>query len=167
MTIAEKILLIIACAVLLLVVLWGIGVRNLLRKLRNKARLLYKELCAELDRLYEFSDKVSENIALSSDDAEKISSIKREAKQTKDTEARAECDAILQSRLKNVLEKSGNDKLKAEYADIEMDVISARKKYNAAVREYNCQRKIYPDRIISALFRYKAMGFYTADQIEE
>lgn len=172
MTMAEKIWAIIGCVVLLLAIGWLFATMLSFKKLGKRVKKAYKSLRVPLDRLYTLTDRAV-GMFDACGDTSSIMAAKNEALalKPKHAEKRAECDAVLRSRLRKLLNDCGeNDEaatLKNEMDAVEAEIFKARKGYNSVVREFNCKRKMFPDKIAGAIFKFKLFEFYTADEAEE
>lgn len=168
----EKILLIIGGLILVLVILWLVVTVMSFKKLKKKAKEAYKGLRVTVDKLYAFTDRAVEELK-EYGDAESVIAAKNDAlkQKPKSLERKAEYDAVLRNRLRKFLsdcpEKANVDEYKVEMDAVEAEIFKARKAYNSIVREFNCKRKMFPDRIAGALFRFKLFEFYTADEADE
>ncbi len=168
MTMAEKIWAVIGCVVLLLAIGWLVVTVLSFKKLGKKVKEAYKSLRVTLEKLYELTDRAV-SAYKDCDDTDGVKAAKNEAlmQKPKHAEKRAACDAILRSRLRKLLsgcaENSEAAVLKSELDAVEAEIFKARKNYNFVVREFNCKRKMFPDKIAGALYHFKLFEFYTAD----
>ncbi len=170
MTTTHKILIIVG-ALLFVAAIWWLVVTVLsFRRLKKKALEAYKGLRVAVEKLYTFTDRAVNELK-EYGDTESIAAAKNDAQKQKpkEFEKKAECDAVLRIRLRKFLSECPEEAgaYKDEMASVEAEIFKARKAYNSVVREFNCKRKMFPDRIAGALFRFKPFEFYTADEATE
>ncbi len=170
MTTTQIILTIVGVIILLLTVWWLFGTMRAFAKLKKRARNAYKSLGKTVSDLHRFTDRVTPVLKEHGCDAERLIKAKENAVSAKKAEAKAECDAILRSRLRKLIseisEKTDMSAIENELSDIESEIFKERKKYNSVVREYNCRRSIFPDMIVAQIFRFRMIEFYTADEAD-
>ncbi len=166
----QLILIIVGAVVLLLTIWWIFGTMRSFIKLKKRTKHAYKGLCGAVDVLYAFTDELLKKSGECGCDNEQLIKAKECALSAKKPEAKAECDAVLRCRIKKMLtdycDKDNAAAFETEFAEIESEIFKERKIYNSLVREYNCKRKMFPDRIVGAVFRFKVYEFYTADEAE-
>ncbi len=166
----QLILIIVGCVVSLLIIWWLFATMKSFIKLKRKTRVAYKGLCRSVSDLHKFTDQTMADLKEFGNDAERVIKANNDAVSAKRPEAKAECDAILRSRLRKYLsdisDKTDTSEIEKELAEIETEIFKERKNYNSLVREFNCKRKMFPDRIVGAIFRFKVFEFYTADEAE-
>lgn len=170
MTTTQMILTIVGVIILLLTVWWLFGTMRAFVKLKKKVRNAYKDLGKTVSELHGFTGRVIPVLEEHGCDTERLIKAKEDAETAKKAEAKAECDAILRSRLRRLIsevsENADISVLENELSDIESEIFKERKKYNAIVREYNCKRNMFPDMIVAQIFRFKVIEFYTADEAD-
>ncbi len=170
MTVWQIILAAVGGVVLLAVIWWLTATALSFRRLRKRVRTAYKQLCTIAKNLYTIADRALQVLSECEAEYGIIVEAKESAQSAKGAEAKAEYHSVLRNRLKKLLgacsENETAAELFSELTETETEIFKARRQYNSIVREYNCKRKRFPDRIAGALFRFKLFEFYTADEFE-
>ncbi|MBZ4663549.1 MAG: LemA family protein [Caloramator sp.] len=168
---------IIAIALVVLVVLWGVGSYNGLVALDQKTKESYSQIQNQLQRRADLIPNLVETVkGYAKQEREVIQSVtdaraKLAGARTPQEQAAAnnELNSAL-SRLLVVVENYPNLKSDAnfrqlmdELAGTENRIAVARRDYNAAVKEYNVKIKRFPTVIMARLFGFNEKQYFEAN----
>lgn len=168
---------IVAIALVVLVVLWGVASYNGLVSLEQKTKESYSQIQNQLQRRADLIPNLVETVkGYAKQEREVIQSVtdaraKLAGARTPQEQAVAnnELNSAL-SRLLVVVENYPNLKSDAnfrqlmdELAGTENRIAVARRDYNAAVKEYNIKIKRFPTVIMARLFGFNEMQYFEAN----
>jgi len=161
---------------------WGVAVFNGLVQKRNRVRNAWADIDVQLKRRYDLVPNLVETVqaykGYEASTLEKVTTARTSAMAAPGNAARkADAENELSGALKTLfavaesypeLKASENfRKLQDELSSLENDIQSARRYYNATVRELNNAVHTVPSNIIAALFNFKEEGFFGADENEK
>lgn len=165
------------------VLLWIISVFNSLIKQRNRANNALSDIDVQLKRRYDLVPNLLEAVKgyknYEASVLENVTKARSEALNLKNSGAndRAKAEGQLTSALKNLFaivenypqlmaSESFRD-LQKQLSSLENDIQSARRYYNAAVRELNNATQVFPANIVATIFSFKQLEFFGADKSEK
>jgi LemA protein len=173
--------IIIAIAVVLL--FWVVGVFNSLIQKRNTAKNAFSDIDVQLKRRYDLIPNLVETVKGYKDYEasvlENVTKARTSAMSAQEggTAGRAQAENMLSSALKNLFAVAENypqlrasenfQKLQSELSSLENDIQSARRYYNAAVRELNNAIQVFPANMVAGIFGFKQSEFFGADEAEK
>ena len=160
-----------------LVVLF-IGTFNRLVSLRQRARAAWSNIDAHLKRRADLVGNLVETVkGYASHEERTLSEVTRWRGATaaaRDPQAAAAADTGLSAALRGlfaVAEAYPDLKadtsflgLQSQLSDIENDALSARRYYNAVVRDYNTALESFPSSLVATLGSFRAQRFFTLDE---
>jgi LemA protein len=159
----------------------GVIIFNSLIQKRNRVKNAWSDIEVQLKRRYdlitnlvevvkaykEYESSVLENVVKARTNAISQSSIS----------GKAQAENILSEALKSLFAVAENypqlkasenfQKLQDQLSAIENDIQSARRYYNAAVREFNNAVQVFPSNIIAKIFGFKQYEFFGAEESEK
>lgn len=167
--------------VVVVLLAWIISVFNSLIKKRNTVSNAWADVDVQLKRRYDLVPNLVEAVRGYMGHEAKVFESVTEARTramsagTSDDKAKAENE--LSSTLKTLFAVSENyPELKAnqnflalqgELSNLENDIQSARRYYNAAVREFNNSITVFPAMIVAKLFGFGSKEFFGAEEAEK
>lgn len=175
-------LTIIIIAVIVLLVAWIIGVFNSLIGKRNTVKNAWSDIDVQLKRRYDLVPNLVETVKgyknYEVSVLEKVTEARTRAMSAQtDPQARAKAENAFSDALKSLfavaenypdLKASANfQQLQTELSSLENDIQSARRYYNAAVREFHNTIQVFPNNIIAGMFGFKESEFFGADEQEK
>lgn len=160
---------------------WGVAVFNGLVQRRNRVRNAWSDIDVQLKRRYDLVPNLVETVkaykGYEASTLEKVTSARTSAMDAGDLAGKARAEGEFTDTLRTLfavaenypeLKSSENfRKLQEELSALENDIQSARRYYNASVRELNNAVHTAPSNIIAALFSFKEEGFFGADEDEK
>jgi LemA protein len=167
-----------AGAVLLI---WVIAVFNSLIRKRNRVRNAWSDIDVQLKRRYDLVPNLIETVKsykeYEASILENVTKARTNAmNQSGSAAARAQAENMLSDALKNLFAVAENypqlrasenfQKLQDQLSSLENDIQSARRYYNAAVRELNNAVQVFPASIVAGIFGFKQAEFFGADESE-
>jgi LemA protein len=175
--------LIIAVVIILALVVAIISVFNSLIRSRNQAKNAFSDIDVQLKRRWDLvpnlvevvkgyathESKVFEEVAAARASALSLNNAGSPAKE-------AEADQALTGALKSLFAVAENypelrasenfAQLQSELSSIESDIQSARRYYNATVREFNTAVQTFPTNMVAGMLGFPVMEFFGADAQE-
>jgi len=168
--------------ILLIIFLWMIAVFNSLVVKRNRVKNAWSDIDVQLKRRYDLVPNLVETVKGYKDYEasvlEKVTQARTSVLQAQkeSVASRAEAENLLSSALKNLFAVAENypqlrasenfQKLQQELANLENDIQSARRYYNAAVRELNNAVQRFPANLIAGLLGFSPAEFFGAEEGE-
>jgi LemA protein len=171
----------ITVGVAIVLIIGVIVIFNSLIRKRNRVKNAWSDIEVQLKRRYdlipnlvevvkgykEYEASVLENVVKARTNAINQSSISE----------KAQAENILSEALKSLFAVAENypqlkasenfQKLQDQLFAIENDIQSARRYYNAAVREFNNAIQVFPSNIIAKIFGFKQYEFFGAEEGEK
>ena len=157
--------IIIPIAIVVIIVIWCISAYNRFITLKNKIEEAFSTMDVYLKKRYDLIPNLVETVKgyakHESGTFEAVVKARNMAMSATTTEERAQGDNMLTGTLKSLFalaesypELKANQNfmdLQKQLTAIEMDIVNARKYYNAVVREYNTLREAFPSVIIAGM----------------
>lgn len=169
--------------VLVVILLWVVSAFNSLIKQKNRSDNALSDIDVQLKRRYDLVPNLLEVVKGYKDYEasvlENVTKARSEALSLKNSSVndRAEAEGQLTNALKSLFAVSENypqlmasesfRNLQGQLSSLENDIQSARRYYNAAVRELNNAIQVFPANIVAAIFSFKRSEFFGADQNEK
>ncbi len=171
--------IVIGIGVILLI--WVIAVFNSLVKKRNRVKNAWSDIDVQLKRRYDLVSNLVETVKGYKDYEasvlENVTQARARAMSQSGLADKAQAENALAGALKNLFAVAENyPQLKAsenfrnlqdQLASLENDIQSARRYYNAAVREFNNAIEVFPASIIAGIFGFKQFEFFGAEENEK
>lgn len=167
--------------IVVVLVIWVIAVFNGLVRNRNRMKNAWSDVDVQLKRRYDLVPNLVETVR---GYAEHESSVLERVTQAR-TQAmgagggiagRAEAENMLSETLKSMFAVAENypqlrasenfQQLQQQLSSLENDIQSARRYYNAAVREFNNAIQVFPNNAVAGLFSFKPAEFFGVDEEE-
>ncbi len=170
--------MIIAIAVILgivlLVIFWIIAVYNNLIKLRNLGQNAWSDVDVQLKRRYDLIPNLVNTVKgyakHEKETFENVTKARSMAQNAKTPGEKGQAENFLTQALgrlfavvENYPELKANQnflELQKTLGDIENDIQSARRYYNAVVRDYNIALEVFPNNIVAGMFNFKPLEFF-------
>lgn len=173
--------LIIILAIIALIVIIVATIYNRLVRLRNTARSSWSDIDVQLKKRFDLVPSLVETVkGYASHEKsvfEKVTEARSQAMKAGSPREAAEKDNMFSQTLKSLFavaeaypELKANEnfvKLQAQFQDLENGIESARRYYNAVVRDLNIAVESFPSNIIASMFGFKQEEFFKLDSVEE
>jgi LemA protein len=175
-------LLYLVLAIIFIIFIWAVVVFNSLVAKRNRVKNAWSDIDVQLKRRYDLVPNLVETVRGYKDYEasvlEKVTQARTSVLQAQkeSVASRAEAENMLSSALKTLFAVSENypqlrasenfQKLQQELANLENDIQSARRYYNAAVREFNIAVQVFPANLIAGLLGFQQAEFFGAAEAE-
>lgn len=172
--------IIIAFAIVLLI--WAIAVFNSLIRKNNRVKNAWSDIDVQLKRRYDLIPNLVETVKGYKDyEASVLENVTKARTgainaQNSGAVSRSQAENILSGTLKSLFALAENypqlrasenfQKLQDQLSSLENEIQSARRYYNASVRELNNSVQIFPASIIAGIFGFKQSEFFGADESE-
>ncbi|HNQ44835.1 MAG TPA: LemA family protein [bacterium] len=167
----------ILLGVVVILVLWIIGVFNALVKKINRVKNAWSDIDVQLKRRYDLVPNLVATVKGYKDYEasvlEDITEARARAMNDNGIASRAKAEDELSSAIQKFLalaedypdlKASENFRnLQEQLANLENDIQSARRYYNAAVREFNNAIQIFPASLVAKMFNFKPKEFFGAE----
>lgn len=163
--------------------IWIVSVFNSLVGKRNRIKNAWSDIDVQLKRRYDLVPNLVETMkgykGYEVSVLENVTKARTSAMNTQSGSAagRAQAENMLSGALKNLFAVAENypqlraseifQKLQDQLSLIENDIQSARRYYNATVRELNNAVQVFPASIIAGIFNFKQSEFFGADEGEK
>jgi LemA protein len=171
----------IIIGVLALLFIWVVLVFNLLVKKRNRVKNAWSDIDVQLKRRYDLVPNLLETVKgykeYEASLLENVTKARVSAMNQESIAGKAQAENMLSEALKNLFAVAENypqlkasenfQKLQNELSLLENDIQSARRYYNAAVRELNNSIQVFPANIVASIFGFKEAEFFGADESEK
>lgn len=166
--------LIITLVVVALLVLWVVSIYNRLVRLRNTVKSSWSDIDVQLKKRFDLVPNLVETVkgyaAHEKTVLEKVTQARSLAMQATTPEKMAKAENMLRESLKSLfavaeaypdLKANANFlQLQSQLQDLETSIESARRYYNAVVRDYNTLIESFPSNLIAAQFRFRQEEFF-------
>lgn len=167
--------------VVVILLAWGISVFNALIKKRNTVTNAWADVDVQLKRRYDLVPNLVEAVkGYMGHEAkvfETVTEARTRAMSAGNQDAKVKAENELSSTLKTLFAVSENYpqlranenflSLQGELSNLENDLQSARRYYNAAVREFNNNIAVFPAMIVAKLFGFGSREFFGAEEAEK
>ncbi|BCX15831.1 MAG: LemA family protein [Candidatus Parcubacteria bacterium] len=164
-----------------IVLIWVIAVFNSLIQKRNRVKNAWSDIDVQLKRRYDLIPNLVETVKgykeYEAAVLENVTNARVSAMNQNDLVAKAQAENMLSSALKSLFAVAENypqlrasenfQKLQEQLSAIENDIQSARRYYNAAVRELNNAIQVFPANVVAGIFGFRQAEFFGADENEK
>lgn len=173
----------IIIAVAIVILFWIIAVFNSLVGKRNRVKNAWSDIDVQLKRRYDLVPNLVETVkGYKGYEASVLENVTKARTSVMNTQSggvagRAQAENMLSGALKSLFAVSENypqlrasenfQKLQDQLSSLENDIQSARRYYNAAVRELNNAVQVFPANVIAGTFGFKQNDFFGADESEK
>ncbi len=170
-------------AIGVVIVLWAIGVFNSLVRKNTEVKTAWSDIDVQLKRRYDLIPNLVETVkgymTHEANVLENVTKARTAAMSATGTSAaeRTGAENQLSSALKTLFAVAENypllrasdnfQQLQQQLSAVESDLQSARRYYNAAVRDLNTKIQIFPSNIIAAIFHFTPATFFQAEESEK
>lgn len=167
----------------LLLIVWIVAVFNSLIGKRNRVRNAWSDIDVQLKKRYDLVPNLVEIVkGYKGYEASVLENITKARTSAMDIQGgnvagRAQAENMLSEALKSLFAIAENypqlrasenfRKLQDQLSSIENDIQSARRYYNAAVRELNNAVQVFPASIVARIFGFKQAEFFSTDEYEK
>ena len=173
--------LVIACAVVVAVGVWGIVVYNLLVRHRNLVQEAWSGIDVQLRRRANLIPNLVETVkAYSAHERktlEEVTRMRGQATRAEGVRDRESSENALSQALKSlfaIVEAYPDLKadqtfldLQGQLVEVEDQIQYARRYYNGTVRDYNIRVESFPNNLIAGTFRFKREAFFQLETATE
>jgi len=171
----------IAIGVVAILLIWVVAVFNSLVGKRNRVKNAWADIDVQLKRRYDLVPNLVETVKgykeYEASVLENVTKARANAMSQNSVAGQAQAENMLSSTLKSLFAVAENypqlrasenfQKLQDQLSSLEDDIQSARRYYNAAVRELNNAVQIFPANIVAGIFSFKQAEFFGADESEK
>jgi LemA protein len=171
----------IIVVIVVVILLWVIATFNSLIRKRNRVRNAWSDIDVQLKRRYDLIPNLVETVKgykdFEASVLENVTQARTNAMNQVGIKSKGEAENMLSEALKSLFAVAENypqlrasenfQKLQDQLSNIENDIQSARRYYNAAVRELNNAVQIFPANIVAKIFGFKQEEFFGAEEVEK
>ncbi|OGL65959.1 hypothetical protein A3B21_02145 [Candidatus Uhrbacteria bacterium RIFCSPLOWO2_01_FULL_47_24] len=162
--------------------IWSVVVFNSLVGKRNRVKNAWSDTDVQLKRRYDLVPNLVETVkdykGYEASVLENVTKTRTSAmNQSGGVAGRAQAENALSGALKSLFAVAENypqlrasenfQKLQDQLSSLENDIQSARRYYNAAVRELNNAVQVFPASVVAGVFSFKQSEFFGADESEK
>lgn len=175
-----EIVLIAALALAVILIIWGIGVRNSFVKMVNNVEEGFSTIDVYLKKRYDLIPNLIETVkGYMKHERETFENVikARSFAMSAGPDKKAEAESALSGTLKSLFALAENypelkadtqfTQLQEQLRAIENDIAQSRKYYNAVVKAYNTKINIFPASIIASIMRLSKKKYFELDSDEE
>lgn len=169
---------IIIIAIVVLVALYVISANNRMVRLRNQGEESFAQIDAHLKQRYDLVPNLVETVkGYTKHENETLTAViaaRNQGLSAGSVEEKDQADVSFRGALKSLFalsesypELKANEQfldLQRQLASIEKDLLSARKYYNAVIKEYNTMTEVFPSSVVAGMFGHKKQPYL---QVEE
>lgn len=163
-----------------ILIIWIIAVFNSLVGKRNRVKNAWSDIDVQLKRRYDLVPNLVEIVkgykGYEASVLENVTKARINAMNKNSVAERAQAENMLSYALKSLFAVAENypqlrasenfQKLQDQLSSLENDIQSARRYYNAAVRELNNAVQAFPASIVARIFSFKQSEFFGTDENE-
>ena len=171
----------IVIGVVAILLIWTVAVFNSLVKKRNRVSNAWSDIDVQLKKRYDLVPNLVETVKgykeYEASVLENVTNARTSAMSQSSVAGKAQAENMLSSTLKSLFAVAENypqlrasenfQKLQDQLSSIENDIQSARRYYNAAVRELNNAVQVFPANIVAGNFGFKQAEFFGAEESEK
>jgi len=171
----------IAIGVGTVLLIWMIAVFNSLIRKRNRVKNAWSDIDVQLKRRYDLIPNLVETVKsykeYEASVLENVTKARTKAMNQSSVAGKAQAENMLSGALKSLFAVAENypqlrasenfQKLQDQLSSLENDIQSARRYYNAAVRELNNAVQVFPASIVARVFGFKQSEFFGTDESEK
>lgn len=164
----------------IILIFWGVGIYNKLIKFRNMVESSWADIDVQLKKRYNLIPSLVETVKGYAQHEkgvfEKVTQARSAVMSASGPEERANKENMFKDTIKSLFavaeaypELKANTnflQLQQELGNIEDDIESARRYYNAIVRDYNTTIESVPSNIIAGMFAFKQKEFFELENPE-
>jgi len=164
----------IIVALLIIIILWFIGIYNSLIRARTRVDEAWSDIEIQLKRRYDLIPNLVETVkgyaAHEKEVFENVTQARSQAMGAKTMKEHAQAENMLSGTLKTLFALAENYpdlkanqnflELQRELTDTEDKIQSARRFYNANVRDFNIKIQIFPNNLITGLLKFTPREFF-------
>ncbi|OGX07078.1 MAG: hypothetical protein A2Z88_11355 [Omnitrophica WOR_2 bacterium GWA2_47_8] len=167
-------LLLILLAVVVLIALWAIGVYNLLVSLNIRADNAWSDIDVQLKRRYDLIPNLVETVkgyaGHERQTLEAVVNARAKAMNATGVSEKSGAENMLAGTLKSLFALAENYpqlranenflSLQKSLSEIEEAVQSARRYFNAVIRDFNTALQVFPNNMLAGMFNFKKRDFF-------
>lgn len=171
----------IVLGVLVLMAVWGIAIYNGLVQLRVRSDSSWSDVNVQLKRRYDLIPNLLETVkgyaAHEKNLFLQVTEARSKAMQATSPGTKEAAENVLAGTLKSLFAVAENypqlrasenfQSFQKSISEIEEALQSARRYYNAVVRDYNTKTEVFPDRVIAAISGFQKKEFFQLSSAEE
>lgn len=171
----------ILIVIVVILLIWIVAVFNSLVKKRNRVKNAWSDIEVQLKRRYDLVPNLVETVKgykeYEASVLENVTKARMSAMSQTSVASRAQAEDMLSAALKSLFAVAENypqlkasenfQKLQDQLSSLENDIQSARRYYNAAVRELNNAIQVFPASIVARIFGFKQAEFFGVDENEK
>lgn len=161
--------------------IWIIATFNSLVSKRNRVRNAWSDIDVQLKRRYDLVSNLVETVKgykeYEASVLENVTKARTSAMNQSSVAGKAQAENMLSGALKSLFAVAENypqlrasenfQKLQDQLSSLENDIQSARRYYNAAVRELNNAVQAFPASLVAGIFGFRQSEFFGADESEK
>jgi LemA protein len=165
---------------LLILILWVIAIYNALIQLKLRSENAWSDIDVQLKRRYDLIPNLVATVEgyakHERNTLQAVVEARAKAMGATDPAQKGQAENFLTGALKSLFALAENYpqlkanesflKLQAALSEIEEFIQSARRYYNAVVRDFNTQIEVFPSNVIAGMFRFKQRGFFQLEAPE-
>lgn len=169
----------VALVVIILLAVW-ISLRNKLMRLKNQVEEAWSTIDVQLKKRYDLIPNLVETVkGYAKHESETLEAVirARNAAMTATRDTKTQAESELSGTLKSLFKlQESYPQLKAnsnfmdlqnQLRDIEDEISSARRYYNAVVREFNTKIDVFPSNVVARSMRLQKQKYFELDSEEE
>ena len=170
----------ILIVIVVILLIWIVAVFNSLVRKRNRVKNAWSDIEVQLKRRYDLVPNLVETVKgykeYEASVLENVTKARTSAMSQTSVASRAQAEDMLSAALKSLFAVAENypqlkasenfQKLQDQLSSLENDIQSARRYYNAAVRELNNAVQVFPASIVAGVLGFKQAEFFGADESE-
>jgi LemA protein len=171
----------ILIVIVVILLIWIVAVFNSLVRKRNRVKNAWSDIEVQLKRRYDLVPNLVETVKgykeYEASVLENVTKARTSAMSQTSVAGRAQAEDMLSAALKSLFAVAENypqlkasenfQKLQDQLSSLENDIQSARRYYNAAVRELNNAIQVFPASIVARIFGFKQAEFFGVDESEK
>jgi len=171
----------ILIVIVVILLIWIVAVFNSLVRKRNRVKNAWSDIEVQLKRRYDLVPNLVETVKgykeYEASVLENVTKARTSAMSQSSVASRAQAEDMLSAALKSLFAVAENypqlkasenfQKLQDQLSSLENDIQSARRYYNAAVRELNNAIQVFPASIVARIFGFKQAEFFGVDESEK
>lgn len=162
-------------------IIWVIVIFNSLVSKRNRVRNAWADIDVQLKRRYDLVSNLVETVKgykeYEASVLENVTKARTSAMNQNSVAGKTQAENMLSGALKSLFAVAENypqlrasenfQELQDQLSSLENDIRSARRYYNAAVRELNNAVQVFPASLVAGIFGFRQSEFFGADESEK
>jgi len=167
--------------IIAIIVLWLIGVFNVLIRHRNRTDEAWSDIDVQLKRRYNLIPNLVETVKAYARHErelfEKVTKARTAAMGAQDPEEKGQAENVLTGALKSLFAVAENYpdlkanenflELQRELSDTENKIQAARRFYNGNVRDFNIKLQKFPNNLVAGVLGFKTHDFFELEEEAE